>query len=375
MKTSTKVIIKFQIFTGIILLVVLLSVNILFFRLALNSYDEKINKITHRLWHIKWWKFRDWQLVKNNCFDMYWNRFCLSNSICCWIYKQWNYFFYVKNWIVFDITNSVLLYNNLLKLSILIFCLYLLLSYPLWKLFLNTIYKKIFSAVESLEKENFIDIKKMGLSNDDELKILFDTINNQIDTISSFNKYLSHELKTPLMKILSTLDLLKLKYNDEKITSLKEEIFYIKDIIESLNKLILVETRNYKIEKDYFDVCNYINNFSEKLWLNVLIFCKNKDKLIFTSKELFSLVLKNILENAKKYSKWDVKIIITDEYIIFENEASKINDVSKLTDRFYKESDKWLWIGLYLVKKICDILWYKLEISYNQGIFKLKILF
>jgi len=78
------------------------------------------------------------------------------------------------------------------------------------RLFLKTIYWKIFEAIKDLKAKNYIQIDKMNLDKEDELNILFRTINNQIDTISSFNKYLSHELKTPLMRMLSNLDILSL---------------------------------------------------------------------------------------------------------------------------------------------------------------------
>jgi len=379
MKTSTKVVIKFQIFTTVIIFFVLLVVNIAFFKLWISQYDAKIHRITSspafKNWTTHWGKFRNWQKVKNDCFTMYGKKFCLTNYIWLWIYKQWNHYFYYKNWVVFDVSDFITFFEDLLRLSVWIFVFYLIFSYFLWRLFLQTIYKRIFKAVEDLQKRNYININSMRLSENDELRVLFETINKQIDAISSFNKYLSHEIKTPLMKILSAIDLLSLKCDDKKIPELKKELFFIKDIIDSLNKLILIETKNYQIKKEPFDICKYLQDYSKILGLEISIQCGLKNREVLTSKELFSLVLKNILENAKKYSKWEVKVVVTDKYIIFENRSDKINDVSKLTDKFYKESNKWLGIGLYLVEKICEILWYKLEISYGDWFFKVKILF
>jgi len=77
----------------------------------------------------------------------------------------------------------------------------------------------------------------------------------------------------------------------------------------------------------------------------------------------------------KKYGKGDFKILVYRNKIVFENKSNKIKSLSKLTNKFYKEWEKGLWIGLYLVKKICDILGYKLKINYKDWIFILEILF
>ena len=80
MKTSTKVVIKFQLFTATILFVVLFLVNFLFFKAGISQYDEKITKIEKNIKYINlhWWKMRNWQIVKDNCFLMYGEKYCLN---------------------------------------------------------------------------------------------------------------------------------------------------------------------------------------------------------------------------------------------------------------------------------------------------------
>lgn len=376
MKTSTKVVIKFQLFTATILFIVLFLVNLLFFQAGISQYDEKITKIEKNIKHMNlhWWKMRNWQIVKDSCFSMYGEKYCLNQAKqnIFWVYHIEDKFFYTKNKVVFDITDFFEFQRIFMKISISIFLFYILISYFIWRLFLNSIYKKIFKAVNDLYEKNYIDIDSMYLSKDDELKILFETINNQIESISSFNKYLSHELKTPLMNISSSLDLLSLKYNDDKFTQVKNEIYNIKNIIDTLNKLILIENKNLKLEKEKIDICKFVNEFSQKLDLKVSIDCKNN--YINTNKEMFSIVVKNILENIKKYSKWENKVFIYENEIVFQNKSNDIQNLDKLTEKFYKE---WtgLGLGLYLVKKVSYLLSCELKISYKNGIFQIKIIF
>jgi two-component system sensor histidine kinase ArlS len=163
-------------------------------------------------------------------------------------------------------------------------------------LFLNSIYKKIFQAVNNLENENLIDLENMKLDKNDELQILFKTINNQIESISSFNKYLSHELKTPLMNISSTVDLLKLKENNLNYDKIKDNIQQMKEIIDSLNKLILIENKNFSLELSDYNICNEIKKNNNDIKIDCSV------ATIKTNKDLFNIILHNLLNNAKKYN-------------------------------------------------------------------------
>ena len=380
MKTSTKVIIKFQIFTTAVLVVVLFFVNILFFDLWIKQYDEKITRIAKQassMQHAqgRWWKFRTWQPIKDNCFFMYDTRYCLNNAekFVSNIYKIDDKFFYVKNGVVSDITDFFFLQKILTKSSFLILLLYLILSYPIWTLFLRTIYKKIFKAVKDLEEKNYIEVEKMNLTKNDEFKILFDTINKQIETISSFNKYVSHEIKTPLMNISSSLDLMKIKYNDENIDKIKENIQQIKSILDTLSKLALLENKNFNVEKKKVNICTFIKSLSNDLKIDYSMDCEVEN--IVTNKDLIQILISNLLINAKKYSKWKISIKITKDYLEVLNPSWEIKNIDKLTDKFYKEWNNWLGLGLFLVKKIAKILGYKIEISYDKGIFGVRIIF
>jgi len=306
---------------------------------------------------------------------MYNKHFCLSwaERFISNIYKINDYFFYVKWNIVSDITDFFILQKVLTKSSFLILLLYLILSYPIWTLFLRTIYKKVFKAVKDLEEKNYIEVEKMNLTKNDEFKILFDTINKQIETISSFNKYVSHEIKTPLMNISSSLDLVKLKCNDENIDKIKWNIQQIKGILDTLNKLILLEHKNFNIEKVEFDVCEFIKQLANDLKLDYVLHCESEK--IITNKDLMQILISNLLINAKKYSKWKINIKVSKEFLEISNPSNEIKNIDKLTEKFYKEWNNWLGLGLFLVKKISKILWFEMEISYKNWVFSIRLVF
>lgn len=444
LKTSTKIIFKFQIFTIFIFLISLIFINMAYFWISLEDYkmfyddDHESNynannvaynisespmqdmalkqasdlpeieatannaKSSFRIMSDNWtWKIEDsldipsvysdeilpldgkwkyWNHIEDNCFYIKkeW-KLCLSDSHIFFqnIYKFDDQYFYVQkmsSWsIAIRFSETMNFHINLLKISIGIFIFYVFISYFFWYIFLKSIYSKVFKAVNELKENNYINLKTYKLSEKDELKILFETINEQIDSISSFNKYLSHELKTPLMNISSSIDLLNIKYKDPKLLKMKEHIFYMKDIIDTLNKLILLENKKIPIHFDDINICALVKDYAEKIDLKVNIdsYAEN----IKTSKELFSIILKNLLDNAKKYSKSTPSIELTNKYIKFSNKTDKKLDLEKLTQKFFKQSNNWMGIWLYLVEKIANLLNYRLKIYQEKDIFIIEIFF
>lgn len=326
------------------------------------------------------YKWKYWNHIKNNCFYIkkLWN-LCLNKSNIFYknIYKFSDQYFYIQKYnswtIAISFSDTMNFHINLLKISIIIFIVYVIVSYFFWYLFLRTIYSKVYKAVNELKENNYINLKNYNFAEKDELRIFFKTINDQIDSISSFNKYLSHELKTPLMNISSSIDLLNIKYKDPRLSKMKEHIFYIKDIIDTLNKLILLENKKVPVCFYNVDICSLTKYYAEKINLKINIDCDVEN--IKTSKELFSVILKNILDNAKKYSKSIPEIKIRKDYISFTNKTDIDLNIPELTKKFYKQWNNWMWIWLYLVNKIVWILNYDLNIEQKNNIFTIKISF
>lgn len=382
LKTSTQIILKFQIFTVSILTFILFLLNTFYFEIWLWGFKRKWDDILrkskdcnmpfcnmhdkrHKMFLEKW-KWINWNIIKNWCFNYLWENVCLENRLFQNIYKEDdNYFFVHKNKVVFDITDFIEFQIDLLELSLFILIFYGIISYFVWYLFLQTVYKKLFKASKELEENNYINLENYNLADKDELNILFKTINKQIDSISSFNKYLSHELKTPLMNMSSTIELLYEKYKDEKLQKIKEQIFYIKDIIDTLNKLILIENKKLKINFKEIDLCKLIKKYYENIQCNKTI--------INTNEELMDIVIKNLIDNAKKYAIWDINIEITENHLQISNKTDKKLNIEKLTQKFYKQSNNWLWLWLYLVDKIVKLLNYKLSLEQEWNIFIVRI--
>jgi signal transduction histidine kinase len=91
-------------------------------------------------------------------------------------------------------------------------------------------------------------------------------------------------------------------------------------------------------------------------------------------------ILDNLLSNAAKYNKkgGSVEIILNsaDKELLIKDTGRGIKNPHKIFQRFYKEHDRGLGIGLHIVKKLCDALHIPIDVDSEVGVgstFTLKL--
>jgi hypothetical protein len=199
--------------------------------------------------------------------------------------------------------------------------------------------------------------------------------------LTQYNHNLAHEIKTPISAVLTSFDLLKIWYDKELIYNSKKELKGIVNIIDSLLELT---QKNMITDTKEINIYNFLGEykinaqFSENIKISW-----NKKNNIKTDEILFWRIVKNIVENAMKYSSDRfIFIEILNNSILFnnriENNISQ-KEINKITTDFYQldtsRNSVWYWLWLSIVKKISEVLWYKLEITSNNNIFSVKITF
>lgn len=198
----------------------------------------------------------------------------------------------------------------------------------------------------------------------------FEKIDNYNKNLKDYNHYLAHELKTPISVIFSNLEVLKYWFNEEIIKNSEMELKNMVSIIDIL--LTFSETVNIN-EKEDLNLENLLKSYISKY------FYESKNKIFITNKEfnfyietnlvLFKRVIRNLLENALKYSlDWDVFIKIENNKIIFENSIEKDfskEELEKLTSKFYRKENQnknGFGLGLNLIKEILFFLNYDFKL-------------
>ncbi len=232
--------------------------------------------------------------------------------------------------------------------------------------------------VDNLDNDNYIPKNK--ISNDDELKILSDAIDNMKITLKKQEEYknqmyqnISHDFKTPLTVIKSYLE----AYDDgiegveTTYTVIKEEVQKLENKVHSLlylNKLMYIREQEI-VTEETTNISFILNDLTKKFKLqrpdvNFKIYLKG-NALFNGSINMWEAIIENILSNFLRYADKLIKITIKDEQIIFYNDGSNINE--NILDDIYTPYKKGIngqfGLGLSIVKKTLILCGYDITIK------------
>lgn len=194
-------------------------------------------------------------------------------------------------------------------------------------------------------------------------------INNQTKSKELFMRNMMHELKTPITKamfIAETLD------DDKKRETLQKAFKRMDDIIKELamvEKLTSNNTLVYKEMTSFFKI--YKRTVEIAMLSPDKISAKINDFKLNADIAMFSVALKNLIDNAIKFSPNRHATINANKHridIISEGEKLK-NDLEYYTEPFSQEEKRsdGFGLGLYIVKTIANLHGYKLIYKHHEG--------
>ena len=183
----------------------------------------------------------------------------------------------------------------------------------------------------------------------------------------TFIKDLLHDLNTPLTTLKLNLFLLKKEIqNSKRIEKIEQNINAILNFQENL-KMYLSHNKN-QIEN--FNLKDIIE---KKLKLYSTIYPSIKyensvDCKLNANKNAFEFILDNLISNAFKYNKQNgsIKIYLKNKKLYIQDSGIGIKNTKKVFDRFYKENERGIGIGLSIVKKLANEM--KIKITINSKI-------
>lgn len=229
----------------------------------------------------------------------------------------------------------------------------------------------------------------------DELYELSDTINKLLDRIESaiereksFTSYASHEFRTPLSVLKGTMEVLIRKPRSEeeykkRITACIKEVDKLNKMVEQLLILTRHEEGKLLLNFDYhplgsmlhLSLSPYQNYIEEKkLKIKSLI---PENLSIYTDEHTMSVILKNLISNAIKYSNneglIELKAFQKAKSVVLEisNTGNGIpkDELDKVFEKFYSSYSsspsitKGFGLGLPIVKRFCSLLEIDIEIT------------
>lgn len=200
------------------------------------------------------------------------------------------------------------------------------------------------------------------------------------DLKSRFVSMASHEFRTPLSTVLSSISLLA-KYNttedqpkrDKHIDRIKSSVKTLTDILNEFLSLGKIEEGKLEVKSELFDISEFINNITNEM--NVLLkpgqevkYQHTGNATTYTDSSLLKHVLINLISNAIKFSPENAEILISCK-VDNENTTIKVTDQGigipmadqiHLFERFFRATNvtniQGTGLGLHIVGRYIEIL-------------------
>jgi two-component system OmpR family sensor kinase len=187
--------------------------------------------------------------------------------------------------------------------------------------------------------------------------------------MEEFLKDIIHDLNTPVTAIGLNSQLLKRKYDDDEIRRIETSA----KTIGSLYKNLEVLNRELPLTPEPLALEPFFNERIDhyRLLYPALDFVVHGEEATpVVNKDAFTRIIDNLLSNACKYNVADgtVEIAFNEERVIVRDTGVGIDDTQKAFERFYKESDRGLGLGLNIVRKLSGQMGIGIELSSQKGV-------
>lgn len=185
-----------------------------------------------------------------------------------------------------------------------------------------------------------------------------------------FLRAIMHELKTPIGKGRLLSEMLPDEKNKVRMHSIFERLNLL---IDEFAKIEKITSKNFEL-----DIKPYKASDLVEASIDLLMFENPKQHIDITiikdykldiDFELFTLTLKNLLDNGVKYSTdKHISVVIDEGSITINNKGEVLPEPLENYFKPFHASKKGLGLGLYIVKSILDIHHMKLEYEHEEGI-------
>ncbi len=178
-------------------------------------------------------------------------------------------------------------------------------------------------------------------------------LRRSLQLLEEFIKDIIHDLNTPISSILINLKMMDQKNDEVKSIEISAKtISMLHKNLDSYLKDIPINSEMFDLKKIVEEQISFFRSQYDYLEWRVDI----QKCMIKSDKNAITRIIYNLLSNACKYNTSDgfIEVILDDKILSIKNSSYGIKNPDKIFDRFYKESDRGMGIGLHIVDKLCS---------------------
>ncbi len=196
-------------------------------------------------------------------------------------------------------------------------------------------------------------------------------LRNALVLTQEFIKDILHDFNTPLGALRLNSAMLKREIGENtKVDRIEKSVQSVLDLQENLRAYL----HNHEQQKETFSLKLLAKErvaLLEKSFANIHFLVEIDDIKLHTNKPAFQRLLDNLLSNAAKYNKDNGSVTLKFDPLTHSlkiiDTGKGIKNPKRIFERFYKEQERGIGIGLHIVKKLCEELNIKISVESQVG--------
>ena len=191
-------------------------------------------------------------------------------------------------------------------------------------------------------------------------------LKHALNLMDGFLKDMIHDLNTPVTAILLNTKSLAKTAPSEAL----ERIELAAKTIASLYRNLEVLHQGFVTKKSEVDLEKLLHvraKLYQKLYPKLTFSFETESCIIHSDPDSIARIFDNLISNACKYNRKNGSVTLSNQgkNVIISDTGIGIKNCHLVCDRYYKESEKGLGLGLNIVKTLCDILSITMNIKSN----------
>jgi len=197
-----------------------------------------------------------------------------------------------------------------------------------------------------------------------------------LNLIEEVMKDIIHDMNTPITTLKINLSLLKNSNDKRALRRMELALRQLENLRENLSPLLRERTLTQE-EVNLADIVREeVENF-RLLYPHIRVYTELSEVKLFGDPYVIRRIISNVVGNAFKHNVKGgfVRVILKKGFLSVENSSRPVKNPDKLFERFYRESQRGIGLGLSIVKRFSEALGWEVRVAYEDGVFKLELKF